>query len=79
MVTVVAGARRNEPAEAEQAGTGFELCFHSLVDTHRAMSFPCDAAGQVDIDALSEQARHDYLYCRAVIGRVFGRPAVRAH
>ena len=80
---VAAGTRRGSgaPEEADQRANGarYELCFRSLVNTHGAMSFPCDAAGHVDIDGLSEQARHDYLYARAVIGRVYDRPAVQAH
>ncbi|HUG21367.1 hypothetical protein [Piscinibacter sp.] len=40
-------------------------------------TFPCDAAGRVDLDSLSDEARLDYLYARMVIGRVFRAPVVR--
>jgi hypothetical protein len=56
---------------------GYELRFQSLFDEGRAFAFPCDAAGHVDIDALSERARENYLYARAVIGREVALPAVR--
>jgi hypothetical protein len=72
----------DRPAAAEgssAAGRGYSLCFHSFVDKTCAYAFPCDAAGRVDIDALSEKARHDYLYARTVIGRLFRRPAVLPH
>jgi hypothetical protein len=55
----------------------YELRFRSLFDAGRGVAFPCDAAGQVDLDALSERSRHNYLYARAVIGREFALPAVQ--
>ena len=54
----------------------WELRFVSLFDAGRGWGFPCDAQGRVDLDALSEQARANYLYARAVIGREVGLPAV---
>jgi hypothetical protein len=56
--------------------TSFELRFQSLFYEGRALSFPCDASGHVDLDALSERARNDYFYARSVIGREFETPAV---
>jgi len=55
----------------------FELRFQSLFDAGRALAFPCDAAGRVELDALSERARCNYFYARSVIGRDFGYPAVQ--
>jgi len=60
-----------------QDGPGYELRFQSLFDEGRAYAFPCDAAGHVDMDTLSERARQNYLYARAVIGREVAMPAVR--
>ena len=57
---------------------GFELRFRSLFNEGRALTFPCDATGHVELDTLSERARANYLYARAVIGREFEFPAVRA-
>ena len=57
----------------------YELRYQSLFNEGRAFSFPCDAAGQVNMDALSERARHNYFYVRTVVGREFSTPAVRAH
>ena len=54
----------------------FELRFQSLFHEGRALSFPCDAAGHVDLDALSDRARNNYFYARSVIGREFEMPAV---
>ena len=54
----------------------FELRFRSLFHDGRALAFPCDAAGQVPIDTLSERARNNYFFARTVIGRDFALPAV---
>lgn len=67
----------NASIQTSQADAGYELRFCSLFDEGRALSFPCDATGQVDLDALSERARLNYLYARTVIGREFTMPALR--
>jgi hypothetical protein len=54
----------------------FVLRFQSLFEEGRAFAFPCDEQGHVDLDALSERARNNYLYARAVIGREVSMPAV---
>jgi len=63
----------NPPA----AALGYELRFQSLFKEGRALVFPCDAEGHVPLDALSDTARRNYLYARAVVGREFATPAVR--
>jgi hypothetical protein len=57
--------------------TGFELRFEPLFCHGSGFSFPCDARGQVDLDRIGERARCNYFYARSLIGRDFGRPAVR--
>jgi hypothetical protein len=59
-------------------GHGFEVCFRSLRDAERVLCFPCDVAGQVELDALTDCVRNNYLYARAMIGVEFARPAVHA-
>ena len=54
----------------------FELRFHSLYKPGRGYSFPCDACGRVDMDALSDGERDSYLYARAIIGHELSLPAV---
>ena len=56
-------------AVQQQGGTGFELRFDPLAGTGQALVFPCDANGQVDMNALSSRALCDYLFARALIGR----------
>lgn len=55
----------------------YELRFRCLFDEGRGLAFPCDAQGHVDLDALSERARTNYLFARTVIGREFALPAVQ--
>lgn len=56
---------------------GYELWFQSLKARGKALHFPCDAAGQVDLDALGRRSLYDYLYARVVMGREFALPDVR--
>ena len=67
----------NTAAMPLTASGAFELRFRSLFNAGRALAFPCDATGHVDMDALTERARHNYLYARTVIGREFATPAVQ--
>jgi hypothetical protein len=55
----------------------YEIRFQSLYQEGRALSFPCDERGQVQLDSMSERARENYLYARAVIGREYAYPEVR--
>lgn len=55
---------------------GFELRFQSLYHAGRGLAFPCDGEGHVDLDALSEMARENYLFARAVVGREYATPEV---
>lgn len=55
----------------------YELRFQFLFEEGRAYAFPCDKDGHVDLDALSEQARNNYFYARAVVGRDVATPVVQ--
>jgi hypothetical protein len=54
----------------------YEIRFQSLFKEGRALCFPCDEQGHVSMDLLSERARENYLYARAVVGREFAYPSV---
>lgn len=58
------------------AASPYEIRFRSLFNEGRALSFPCDEQGHVHLDSLSDRARTNYLYARAVVGREFASPAV---
>lgn len=57
------------------SAAAFRLCFRSLFDG-RGYAFPCDAQGRVDMDRLSERARNNYFYARAMVGRELAAPEV---
>jgi hypothetical protein len=59
-----------------QAAIHYEIRFRSLFNEGRALAFPCDARGHVEMDDLSDRARHNYLFARAVVGREFASPVV---
>ncbi len=67
------------PAELSSVSQeSFELFFPSLSLTRRSLSFPCDSTGSVYLDAMSEHARDNYMFARALMGREFGSPTVLA-
>ncbi len=69
-IATAPGSHREKSAE-------FSIHFPSLFREGRALAFPCDANGRVVIDSLSERARQNYLFARAMIGRDFGWPSVQ--
>jgi hypothetical protein len=52
------------------------LRFQSLYHAGRALSFPCDESGLVEIDRLSERGRNNYFFARTSIGRDFYTPVI---
>jgi hypothetical protein len=54
----------------------YALRFRSLFDDGRGYCFPCDAAGHVDLDGLSERSRDNYFFARTVVGRDLALPSV---
>jgi hypothetical protein len=55
----------------------YEIRFRSLFQEGRGLSFPCDSEGHVPLDDLSDAARNNYLYARALVGREYATPAVQ--
>ncbi len=53
-----------------------ELLFASLFHPGRGIAVPCDASGQVDLNALSERLKNAYLGARALVGREYAFPTV---
>ena len=62
----------------ESASSSFKLCFRSLFHSGRGYAFPCDPRGQVDLDSLTDRARVNYLYARAMVGRELSAPCVES-
>ena len=66
------------PTFDSQPVTNFELRFQSLDRHGRSWSFACDAEGHVDMDAMTESVRNNYLFARALIGIDLDTPHVRS-
>ena len=66
-----------QPSGSLRPQAVFELRFASLFDPGRCVAVPCDASGQVDLDALSERLRCAYFGARAMVGREYAHPVVR--
>ncbi|SCK32370.1 hypothetical protein VAR608DRAFT_2819 [Variovorax sp. HW608] len=54
----------------------YQLRYQSLKRQEKVLAFPCDAQGRVEMNSLSDLARNDYLYARAVVDFEFARPTV---
>ena len=54
----------------------FQLSFRSLFNSGRGFAFPCDAMGHVDMERMTDKARNNYLFARAMVGRDLSPPAV---
>lgn len=65
-----------EPSRASPREARYELRFAGLSSRGREYAFPCDAAGHVDIDELTDRGRIDYFYARTVIGKELSAPVV---
>lgn len=59
------------------SAASYEIRFQSL-HQGRGMTFPCDSKGAVNLDELSDRGRANYLFARAMVGRDFAWPVVRA-
>lgn len=55
----------------------FEVRFASLFRPGRALSFPCDPHGRVDLSSLPERARENYLSACAQVGSEYASPQVQ--
>lgn len=78
-IRAVAVSRAGQPLPPQRSDAlvaGYELRFRSLFDEGRALAFPCDEQGHVDLDTLSPRALNNYYYARTVVGREFCTPAV---
>lgn len=68
-------AKASSSTHADMSGP-FELRFCHLFQEGRGLAFPCDASGCVKLDELSDKARQNYFFARALVGREYAVPAV---
>ncbi|XHS77947.1 hypothetical protein ACFJGW_19835 [Burkholderiaceae bacterium UC74_6] len=57
----------------------FEIRFESLFRPGRALVFPCDDHGHVDLDTLPRLARQNYYFARLMVGKDYLPPSVHCH
>ena len=69
-------ASQHHPHARTSPHTRAELRFVPRAGGRPSLCFPCDASGRVDIDALSDGQRTDYLFARALRGRDYAAPVV---
>ncbi len=56
-------------------GSSHEITYRALF-RGPSLCFPCDEQGEVELDSLSDSARENYLYARAVVGLEYAYPSV---
>lgn len=74
------GIHGSECGEAKnQLATGrrYELHFQSMLQRSRDWTFPCDSEGHVDMNAMTERDRINYLFARALMGIDLDLPRIR--
>jgi hypothetical protein len=64
-------------AACEVAACAYLLRFVSHDDRGRDVCVPCDEAGNVDMNTLTERLRNSYLGARAMVGRGYSCPTVQ--
>ena len=57
-------------------GASHELRFRSLFHEGRALAFPCDAHGEVQLAALSLEARENLRRAWGATGRDYAHPSI---
>ena len=75
---------RQEPSSSSEGEGHACIRFHpvpavlpfAVLDNGRGYAFPCDATGHVDLDGMTERARNNYFFARAMVGRDLSVPAV---
>lgn len=60
----------------QSTGQRYELHFAATHAGGHEYTFPCDEGGHVDLNALTEHDKVEYLFARAMVGRDLARPVV---
>lgn len=63
-------------ASSPRAALRFEVRFESLFHSGRALAFPSDRQGHVELEDFSEHARANYRFAMAMVGREYGLPRI---
>jgi hypothetical protein len=74
--TTIQDSAMNTNRASHSVRARFELCYRSLSPHRCGFAFPCNERGQVNLDELSDEARENYLYARAMVGRDLLQPQI---
>ncbi|MBV9889482.1 MAG: hypothetical protein JO090_01170 [Rhizobacter sp.] len=66
----------NAPTSTTLPASTHQLMFAGLFPTPRTLTFPCDARGHVDLDALPRRALQNYYFARSTVGRDYDVPVI---
>jgi hypothetical protein len=66
-----------QPLQPAESLARYELRFQSLFHSGRGLAFPCDSAGEVLWDRMTERARASFLRAQESVGRDYAAPAIR--
>ncbi len=69
-------SRRRMAKRSLHMNCSHELRYQSLFNPGRALSFPCDVEGHVQMELLGDHALANYLYARVFVGREYALPLV---
>jgi len=61
-----------------QTAPSYEIRFQSLFKEGRALSFPCDREGRVNLDHANDRLRSSYMFARSMLGREYAMPVILA-
>jgi len=67
---------RNQLRQGTRSGQEFVLRFIPCSIDKPCLAFPCDSAGHVEMDNLSQRQLNDYLFARALREREYDTPVV---
>ncbi len=65
-----------EPRPAASPAPCFRLTYAPLHGGGPSYAFPCDAAGEVAVEQMSDRAQLNYARVRSLVGREFFSPVV---
>ena len=64
------------PDDPIEVPATFGLLYLPVREDEASLSFPCDDGGHVDMNALSERLKANYLLARTLVGRDYHRPVI---
>jgi hypothetical protein len=64
--------------EAAAGAPAFQIRFPPISTDYKAVAFPCDVSGHVDLDRLNDAERYEYFFARVMARRARRPPQIVA-